>query len=117
MPPLSHRLRTIRHHASLFWIIALLLLVGGQVAHASLDAEHHEDHCNSQHTDAGKPSPEPAKKAEPHHCCHTHSPATSVVSDDRGLATPHLRSGSLPVINDFAPEQPVREIDHPPQLS
>jgi hypothetical protein len=97
-------LQTIRRYSRIFWTIAALLLATGQVTHAFED--HSKVGCESRHAEA-----------EPHHCCHAHAPANLVNMDSHATFNPPLVCGDAGVITHSIPEPPVREIDHPPQLS
>jgi hypothetical protein len=104
--------QSLQRYSRTFWVIAVLLLVGGQLAHAYSDCRAcHSDaeHC---HSDSGESQP-----SEPHDCCHTHPSASFVGLDSHGFVSLHLVCATLPVTNDSLPDSPVQEIDHPPQLS
>lgn len=106
-----------RNFLSLFWAVAILLLVTAQVTHVYSD--HWEPNCHAHHSDSDHDHSDATgtESTETHHCCHAHSPVNSVYSDSTGLMFPHLVCGNLAEIADSLPEPPVQEIDYPPQVS
>jgi hypothetical protein len=81
-----------------------MLVAAAQLTHAFED--HSKVGCDSRHAEA-----------EPHHCCHAHTPAHLVNLDSHNVFTPLLACGEACTMSHAIPEPPVREIDHPPQLS
>ena len=110
-------MRTIQRYAQLFWAVAILLLVGGQLAHAYSDYREitgqtrHSD-SDHQHSDSGEDT-----STSHHDGNHSHSPINVAIWEFAQLITPHFHSGKLSVAGDSIPEPPVQEIDYPPQLS
>ena len=113
----SPAMQRFQRYSQTFWVIAILLLVGGQLAHAYSD--YRETVCQTSHSDSEHHHSDSgaSQSSESNHCCHTHPPANSVSLDSHGFVSPHLVCGTLPVTNDSVPEPPVQEIDYPPQLS
>lgn len=94
----------LRRYLRVFWAAAAMLVVGAQLSHALED--HSDVGCESRHAEA-----------EPHHCCHAHSPASLVNLDSHATFIPPPVCGEASVMTHAIPDPPVREIDHPPQLS
>lgn len=110
-------MRRLARFSRTFWVVAILLLAGAQLAHAYCECR--EATGEATHTDAEQhdASSTDRHSTEPHHCCQTHTYDISSVSDSAGLPRLHLISGAPAVMVASLPESPVKEIDHPPQLS
>lgn len=115
--PTAFAMQVVQRYAWIFRAIAILLLVGGQLAHAFYDGR--EIACQSSHSKSEQQHSETGAEDSPapHHCCHSHPTDIFAAWDSAGLASPHLRCGLLSVTDDSLPEPPVQEIDYPPQLS
>jgi hypothetical protein len=110
-------MRRLERFSRIFWVVAILLLAGAQLAHAYCECR--EAIGEATDTDAGQhdAGSTDSHSTEPHHCCHTHTHDISCLSDSTGLARLHPISGTPAVMVASFPESPVKEIDHPPQLS
>ncbi|MFZ4483992.1 MAG: hypothetical protein ACOYOL_08445 [Chthoniobacterales bacterium] len=97
-------MQTLRRSSRIFWTVAAMLLATGQLTHALED--HAEVACESRHADE-----------ESHHCCHAHAPASLVNLDSHPTFNRPPVCGEVGLMSLALPEPPVREIDHPPQLS
>ena len=53
----------------------------------------------------------------PSDCCHTHSHGAVVIVDTLSLLVGDGLTDQVKKFDDTVPDSPVREIDHPPQLS
>lgn len=102
-----------------FWMATLLVMTGTQIAHATtgvlapsleIPAAHtshsDHDHSDSEHGDC------PAN-----HCCHLHSFASLFRVEPHDFRSPLVAGEKLSSFEQPLPDSPVREIDHPPQLS
>ena len=114
---IARAMRRLERFSRTFWVVAVLLLAGAQLAHAY--SECCEATGEATNTDAGQhdASSTDRHSTEPHHCCHTHTYDISCFSDSTGLPRLHLIFGTPAVMVASFPESPVKEIDHPPQLS
>ena len=70
------------------------------------NADHHDE------SDAGKSEQSPSS-----HCCHCSSHIPILNGEQVVLSSAISGQNTLLSRNDLAPDGPVREIDHPPQLS
>ena len=97
-----------------FWVIAILMMASGQIAHAYQDSSCGSEHATEQHTSDGKQqSGCPAE----HACCSTHSHILGTLTDTPAFAFIISDTPAYIEFGDTAVEGPVFEIDYPPQLS
>jgi hypothetical protein len=98
-------------HLRIFWMLAILLMAGGQLLHAQEQFLTTTDHVHCSHdsrtddcaTDAG--------------CCHLHSSTATVATEIPRLAAIQTLSHYLVILDETCLEGPRRDIDYPPQLS
>ncbi|MBN8708690.1 MAG: hypothetical protein BGO12_05225 [Verrucomicrobia bacterium 61-8] len=103
-----------RKFASVFWAAFLLLVVAGQMAHTATEVVCGDDHAAEvQCADAGDHGSCPAE----HSGCHAHGHLSLALSDSDSALYVALTADPLPISDEAVLDAPVREIDHPPQLS
>jgi hypothetical protein len=103
-----------RKFAGIFWAMALLFVVVGQMAHATTEIFCADDHAvEVQCADSGENGSCPAE----HSGCHAHVHLSLALSDADSALYVALTADPLRISDEAALDAPVREIDHPPQLS
>lgn len=105
-------MQTCLKYTRVFWVVAILLMAGGQVVDAYQDFT-----CAKQHASERQTSKNQSDCPANHTCCHGHSHATGMLSDAPDFAFAALPAENLFDYSDAVVEGPVREIDYPPQLS
>ncbi|PTX97108.1 hypothetical protein DB345_08005 [Spartobacteria bacterium LR76] len=102
-----------RKFAAVFFAAFFLLVVAGQAAHAAAELVCADDHAVEHCADAGENESCPAE----HSGCHAHVHLSLALSDTDSALYVALTADPLQVSDEAALDAPVREIDHPPQLS
>ena len=104
---MSSCLKTIR----IFWMLALLLMAGGQVLHARAELAAAKDHAHCSHEATSDECPADTS------CCHLHTSGATLLSSGNLVPTSQALSHNLPILDETCLEGPRGEIDYPPQLS
>ncbi len=103
-----------RKFAAVVWAAFLLFVVAGQMAHAVTEVACVDDHAAEvQCADAGDDGSCPAE----HSGCHAHVHLSLALSDSDSALYVALTTDPLRIADEAVLDAPVREIDHPPQLS
>jgi len=103
-----------RKFAAVIWAAFLLLVVAGQMTHAVTEVACVDDHAvEVQCAESGENGSCPAE----HSGCHSHVHLSLALSDTDSALYVALTADPLQVSDEAALDAPVREIDHPPQLS
>lgn len=102
----------------IFWMLAVLLMLGGHLAHAYDHSEAVSDcqcsHLGAEHKHSDSRGSDDSKDST--HCCHIHAPAVVGRLSSHVMIFPHLTDSRFLTKNDSLPDPPVQEIDYPPQL-
>lgn len=99
--------------ARIFWVLAILLMAGGQLAHAYEDTS-----CASLHASEHASKSQPQQDCPAGHvCCSSHSHILGAFIEVPQFAFVVSISGNFIDDGNFVIEGPAREIDYPPQLS
>lgn len=109
-----HRpMRFCSRYVQIGWVVAILLMAGGQLAHAYMDLT-----CSKDHVSESQQSPAPGDDCPVGHCCvHSHLQIKMAAVDSAGDMIPDTSACSFPSREEMALDGPTREIDYPPQLS
>ncbi len=100
-------------HIRIVWVIAILLMAGGQAAHAYADLTVVEDHAAER-----QQSPASGDDCPVGHCCgHSHLHTKLAVVDSVRTLIPDTSVCLFSFRDEMALDGPSREIDYPPQLS
>ncbi len=100
-------------HIRIVWVIAILLMAGGQAAHAYVDLTVAEDHAAER-----QQSPASGDDCPVGHCCgHCHVHTKLAVVDSVDALIPDTAARSFSSCDEVALDGPSRDIDYPPQLS
>lgn len=103
-----------RKFAAVIWAAFLLLVVVGQISHAATEVFCADDHAAEvQCADAADNETCPAE----HSGCHAHVHLSLALSDSDSALYVALTADPLQISDEAVLDAPVREIDHPPQLS
>ncbi|MBN8707965.1 MAG: hypothetical protein J0I10_01200 [Verrucomicrobia bacterium] len=101
-------------YARMFWVLAVLFMASGQIAHAYQDSSCATQHASERQKSDSKQQPDcPAG----HSCCNSHSHILGALAEAPAYAFVALASGSFQDHGDTVVEGPIAEIDYPPQLS
>ncbi|MBE2179287.1 MAG: hypothetical protein IAE97_02335 [Chthoniobacterales bacterium] len=106
-------MRVCFKYARVFWAVFILLMAGGGAVHAYEDFSCATRHASEHQASASQQS----DCASSHTCCHSHSHLPVALAEAPNFVFAALTSGFSFDLKDFPAEGPVREIDHPPQLS
>ncbi len=101
-------------HLRILWAIAILVMAGGQFAHAYQDLKCVATHAAQEQSSVPDKQDCPANHAC---CCHAHSHGIATLVEVPSFFHLSLGSSSFSTCNESYIEGPCREIDYPPQLS
>lgn len=101
-------------YARLAWVVAILLMAGGQIAHALQDASCSKEHASERSSSSLQDQPDcPAG----HSCCKSHSHVIGALEEVSPYTFIVSASGTFIDCGARAAEGPVQDIEYPPQLS
>ncbi len=99
--------------ARIFWVLAILLMAGGQLAHAYEDTS-----CASLHaSENASKSKQQQDCPVGHVCCSSHSHILGTFGDVPPFGFVPSTTSTFIDCGNTVIEGPAREIDYPPQLS
>lgn len=101
-----------RKYAAVIWAAFLLLVAVGQMSHVAAETGCADDHsAETQCADVESSCP-----AE-HSGCHAHAHLSLALSDADSALYVALTADPMRISDEASLDAPVREIEHPPQLS
>lgn len=95
----------------IFWMLAVLLMAGGQALHAHADMAKAAEHASCSHDAKADDCRTDAS------CCHMHVSGATVTPGAAAVACTQTLSHSLPIVDESYLDGPRGDIDYPPQLS
>lgn len=98
-------------HVRIFWMLAILMMAGGQLLHAREQFIPAKDHIHCSHEASTDDCPTDAS------CCHLHASGATVTTESPRLKSIQALSHYLSILDETCLEGPRRDIDYPPQLS
>jgi len=109
-----HRpMRFCSRYVQIVWVVAILLMAGGQVAHAYVSLK-----CSKDHTAESQQFPASGDDCPMGHCCcHSHLHTNLAIVDSGTELVPDISTCSFSCRDKTVIDGPPREIDYPPQLS
>lgn len=99
-------------YARVFWVVAILMMAGGQLAHSYQDSS-----CATEHASERTSSKDQTDCPMGHSCCKSHSHVIGAVAEAPTLNFVSPNSSDFIDCGVRVVEGPTREIDYPPQLS
>jgi hypothetical protein len=100
----------LRRHIHILWVVAVLLMAGGQVLHAWQDDSCAREHACEERSDAGEC---PAG----HACCNSHAHVTIAFSEFPQVFSLEAVSLVSQTLDESYSGGAIKRIDLPPQLS
>ena len=99
-------------HVRIFWMLAILLMAGGQLLHAHEElGAAIQEHVHCSHDAATDDCSADTT------CCHLHSSGATVSTEVTLLAATQTVSRYLSILDETCLDGPRGDIEYPPQLS